>query len=205
MNENAPSFEEIMTAWEMKCPGLSCKECKLSDPNSRYSCRDRYVHAVLTGKMKLEDSFRKDEPKPEPAVPAWCKIGQWVTYELPDEKEVTVVLKITRFFDGERDVVAVYDHGGRVTFTTGIETLKPVRFREYTFEEAKTLLGKVMEYNEDGILPAAAIIGMVSRDSSKVYYNGAPFEELQNWNATIDGIPVGVPEIDEEALEGGQE
>lgn len=138
----------------------------------------------------------------ENEVPAWCKVGQWVTESHPEHR-LGVIDGI--FSDGRVWVIWFHNADGFTGSNSLTKYLKPVKFRPYTFEEAKKLVGKVMEYNEDGLLPAVAIIGMVTRDSSKVYYNGATFDTLQDWDATIDGFPVGVPEVDEEALKGGQE
>lgn len=137
-------------------------------------------------------------------LPTWCKVGQWVTTSLEGSVARDNLHQIARI---EKEVglcmIFILGLNGKEAFGFDAENLKPVYFREYTFEEAKSLLGKVMEYNEDGILPAVAIIGMIWQDGSKVYYNGLSFKDLQRWNATIDGAPIGVPEIDEEALKGG--
>lgn len=178
-----------------------CEGCIYNHCNHMNLCIIQYTQDILTGKMKLSDSFHKEKPKPEPEIPAWCKVGAWVTDAYPDENEVCCVLKITEIL-GEMVIAEGMRKG--TTFKRPSNGFKPVRFREPTIDEAKTFLGKVMEYNWEGRDPVATIITIVSLDSSDIRYNGLSFEEMQDWNATINGIPIGVPEVDEELLKGGR-
>lgn len=207
MNENeVPSLEEIIEAWESNCCEVSCEECKLHDENSHFSCRDRYAHAVLAGKMKLSDSFREGGPKPKPKLPMWCKEGAWVTTSLEGVVERDHLYQISRI--EEEDgllIISLLEQNGGELFGFYAEDLNPVRFRSYNYEESKKLLGKVMEFKKDhGIY--STIIYEVSNRSGHVCINDWSQGFLLNeYEATIDGAPFGVPEIDEVLLRVGAE
>lgn len=197
MNE-VPSLKEIHVAFEERCDA-ECDECRFGEDSD---CRMQFAYAVLTGKMKLTDSFRTDEPKHEPETPAWCKEGQWVIDAYPDTNLRFGVFKITEIWDG----YATIERGERKCNCL-VSGLKPVRFREYTFEEARKLLGKVMEYavldeNDVDIGRRAheLVTSVCSGDGDGPLINCYSFRNFVKSNATIDGIPIGVPEIDEEAL-----
>lgn len=131
-------------------------------------------------------------------LPKWCKEGQWVMTE--DGK----ILKIDCITG---DLVSVRIPNGLAYCTSTPDlTFKPIRFREYSFEEAKGLLGKVMDYSCDngpfsGRSEKSTLITNVSNGKYGVLINGDFFRDLsEHFNATINGIPIGVPVIDEEAL-----
>lgn len=202
MNSDVPPADEILDCYNEKCAEQTCDNCKLSlgtSSDSTNECAIRYTIAILTGEMELGDSLRKEPPPPAPNLPSWCKPGAWVTNSCSNKDGVITPWRIEYISGNKAQIV---NRGLKPLVP--VKDLKPVRFRPYTFEEAKGLIGKVMEHNEDGVLPAVALIGIVWLDGSEVYYNSFSFKDLQSWNATIDGVPLGVPEIDEEALKGNE-
>jgi hypothetical protein len=130
-------------------------------------------------------------------MPKWCKVGQWVMTEDGSVGEITGVNgKYLSILEPGED-----DWGG-IIYTR----VKPIRFRPYSYDEAKGLLGKVMESSYNGY-PESEIVTRVSRTApdGAIAINGTHFDWLtKEYNATIDGVPVGVPEVDEEALKGGE-
>jgi hypothetical protein len=87
----------------------------------------------------------------------------------------------------------------------GVKRKMPtIKYRAYTYEEAKKLLGKEMEtFVERGTRgQSVEIITKVTTYEGKAYINGNSFKDLSTrYNATIDGVPIGVPFIDEGANE----
>lgn len=197
MNE-VPSLEEIHVAFEERCDNR-CKNCALSGSN----CRVQYTYDILTGKRGLTDSIKNPEPK----RPAWCKVGAWVTDACPDENEVNGIHMIAGLSE-DGSVAHVKDGDGREYFAN-VVGLKPIHFRPYTFEEAKGLLGKVMKYqSRDGDTTICLIRDVLfnpSQPEREVMINHWEQEAFINAGATINGVPFGKPEIDKNALKGGQE
>ena len=82
--------------------------------------------------------------------------------------------------------------------------VKPVKFRPYAYEEAVKLLGKQMEYfSWDGENKHLMIITDVGESEDGCLVNFDSYTYWSNRHATINGIPLGVPEVDEDALKGG--
>ncbi len=135
-------------------------------------------------------------------LPKWCKEGQWVMTE--DGK----ILKID-CITGDLVSVRIPNDLAYCTSTPDL-TFKPIRFRGYSFEEARGLLGKVMDYSCDngpfsGRTEKSLLITEVSNGKFGVLINGHYLRDLSElFNATINGIPIGVPVIDEEALKEEQ-
>jgi hypothetical protein len=142
-------------------------------------------------------------------LPAWCKVGQWVFHN------GCHLVKIEGFETVSEDgststttyvVLRSYDTHNELPFTRLLKQIQPVRFRGYSFEEAKGLLGKVMDYSCDngpfsGRSEKSTLITNVSNGKYGILINGDFFRDLsERFNATINGIPIGVPVIDEEAL-----
>lgn len=142
-------------------------------------------------------------------LPKWCKEGQWVFYN------GSLLGKIEGFETVSEDgststttyvALRPYDKHNEIPFTRLLQQIQPVRFREYSFEEAKGLLGKVMDCSCDngpfsGRTEKSLLITDVSNGKYGVLINGDFFRDLSElFNATINGIPIGVPVIDEEAL-----
>lgn len=84
MNEygyKVPSHEEIVSNFDNHCLHPHCTACTFNNtkkPNALYECAIRFTKAVLSGDMRLTDSFRVEEPKPT-LPPSWCTEGFWVT------------------------------------------------------------------------------------------------------------------------------
>lgn len=136
--------------------------------------------------------------KEEVKLPKWVKEGQWVmtpSGSVAQIRDIGMISATVQFRDCILDFL--------------IDDLKPIRFRAYSFEEAKGLLGKVMEYTfstGSGYASNAILISRVScRDDGDTFIHSCSFDDWVSYKATIDGVPIGVPEVDEEALKGGEE
>jgi hypothetical protein len=133
-------------------------------------------------------------------MPTWCKEGAWVM----DDDDLTQINEIDHAYIwgkvADRDVTMMHP-------IDRARELKPVRFRKYSFEEAKSLLGKVMEYKDKGTSTNHSILicrVSKSEDFDTVLIHSCPLEDWQEMGATIGGVPIGVPEVDEDALKGGE-
>lgn len=134
-------------------------------------------------------------------LPKWCKKGQWVLMN-------NNLYKIVEVNGGDDVPLTVKDvHGG---YSFGHHRLMcPVRFRAYTYEEAKGLLGKrlnAFKADDSCSIPSyerTEIITFILEGHETVYINGNSFKFWQVRHATIDGVPIGIPEVDEEALKEG--
>lgn len=208
MNSDTPTVDEIFDCYNDKCAEQTCENCKLSlgsTSDSTNECAIRYTVAVLTGEMELGDSFLKEEPTPESNLPAWCKIGAWVAADYPSRNLGMIDKDLG---DGRVNVKWFHNVDGCTGSDVYARYLKPVRFRPYTYEEAKKLVGKIMEYTNTDTKDRrchliTSAIGWTHDDGrTGVIFNHEPWFLLQKYKATIDGIPVGVPEIDEAALKG---
>lgn len=204
--DKVPSLEEIVATFSNRCREQNyteeklldaCAKCKMPSGAASF-CVRHYIYAILTGEMKLTDSFKKEEPKPEPELPAWCKIGQWVTGYNGHTLANHDVMKIEEVYEDGN--IKLVNNGWYVNVRHG--DIAPVKFRPYTFEEAKSLLGKVMEWSYMSGTTCASLVFEVEENGAGVEINGIKFCNLQRWNATIDGIPIGVPiGVPEKAME----
>lgn len=141
-------------------------------------------------------------------LPKWCKKGQWVFYNGCLLARIEGFEKVDKYGSTPPTTYVLlesYDtdttHGE--PFPRLPKQIKPVKFRPYTFEEAKGLLGKTMETSCDDAIEAE-LISKVYRDapSEEVTINGSRFDWLvKECDATIDGVPIGVPEVDVAAME----
>lgn len=135
---------------------------------------------------------------------SWFKVGQWIgaTKDCRTIGEIVGmngdIIEVDWIANGE-PVGEQFD----VTCSTQVLAFVPVKFRPYAYEEAVKLLGKVMMYKPT-ILPRneAAIVSRVAQyiGEEEVYIISLPFREWKEMNATIDGLPIGVPVVDEELL-----
>lgn len=199
----AERLSKLYGEFNKMCKSRRCEGCEL-EAFGKYGVCD---HAWVWKKMREEEVRAKvtaapnESPKTkEPSRPAWCEEGQWVMTPSGSVAQISVVGTLgatVQFRDCSLEFL--------------IDDLKPVCFREYSFEEAKELLGKTMEYcdkrmeyhinNEDPSVDHASLIYRISRNNNfgEIFINSKSFYELQGSHATIDGVPIGIPEVDEEA------
>lgn len=146
-----------------------------------------------------------NENLPEPKLPSWCKVGQWVTENSPEYSigYIDRILSNTRVHVVWKRCYGADDD----SICASIYTFKPLCFRPYKFYEAKRLLGKVLERDFDDEDPTpmntptrrAELITSVE-DQEPLLINNMPQDYIAHYGATISGMPFGTPEIDEEAL-----
>lgn len=137
-------------------------------------------------------------------LPGWFRLGAWVTDETGPAMAVGQIRRID-LDEEEVDVAWVRYYGTpkvptRETLPLG-SALFPVRFREPTFEEGVTFLGKVM-VSPATLRKRAQILVEVSQaldDCGNLLttFNGVPWECLQA--CTVEGMPFGVAVRAEEA------
>ena len=161
----------------------------------------RVRYRIASGRLGAEEkavSVQEPVQKPtRPSLPAWVKDWQWVM----DGEGV-----IGQIFDVHRSrhiVIVDYLRENRRGFAE-ISSLKPVRFRPYSYEEAKELLGKTMEYTVKNACASVhysmLICNVSSNDNNgETFIHSCRFSDWVDCEATIDGVPIGVPEIDYEA------
>lgn len=213
-----PTLEEINSAYNRICEGNDCRTCIIDRYHKHIGGKDlicgvAFTHAVLTGKLDIDGNpvavsetetttptcSNPEQVPVKTALPKWCKVGQWVFVCIGGAKTLA---KISSCLRGDVFHVDFHYDGQRQTAAFRISNLSPVRFREYTFEEAKELLGKQYTY-KGGI----GLVHSVTRslDDGVVRIDGVALDSCQKYGYTIDGIPIGVPEVDEEAEQEAQE
>lgn len=212
-------FDEIAERI-LKTPPLACGECPLKGhPCLTASCRamsllkdvsDALTNVGEDGKSacKTPEQIGKDI-NVSATLPAWCKEGAWVFHNgcnlgkiegfevLPKDGSTPPTIYV---------LVTSYNTHNRFIFTRLPKQIQPVRFRKHTFEEAKALIGKTMEY-KDGLSRNAVMISKICQfhSSADLFINDLSFGNLKNRDALIDEVPLGVPEVDEEAMRNGAE
>lgn len=201
-----------------------CSSCRYGADNGNSECFAHWMFDVLSGNFAKTDKLTEyrtlterksanvtgeiaenDEKSPnackktahDAKLPVWCKVGQWVLIN-------NTLCKIAAVTDDPYYPITFNDVHGQYGFAHPRE-ICPIRFRPYKRDEAKGLLGKVMEY-EVGTSKHkyCAMITVVGEDGDDVCINWNSHEYWNKWNATIDGIPIGVPEVDEELMGGGE-
>lgn len=134
------------------------------------------------------------------ALPAWFRLGAWVTDETGPAMAVGQIRRID--LDEEAVDVAWARRDGRPCPPTR-ETvplraaLRPVRFREPTFEEGVAFLGKVM-VSPTTVRKRATLLVEVTQalddcGNLLTMFNRIPWECLQT--STVEGLPFGVAEV----------
>lgn len=142
----------------------------------------------------------------QPSLLSCVKVGQWVGKVSGIFGEPTTIEDISEIIEIRGCLVKLRNQDGEFfEHMSTVKHSKPIRFRPYTYEEAKTLLGKVMECCYDGKRKAILINCIFENEDGWVYTNNETFANWQEYNATIDGLPIGVPEVDEWAMKGGAE
>ena len=133
------------------------------------------------------------------ALPGWFRLGAWVT----DETGPAMAVGSIRRIDLDEEVVDVewVRYYGtpkvptRETLPLGA-ALRPVRFREPSFEEGVGFLGKVM-VSPGTVRRRATLlveVGQAMDDCGNLLttFNGIPWECLQT--SAVEGLPFGVAE-----------
>ena len=213
---NTELIKEIERAFYKQCDNYSrCKVCKYIRAVCKISFTLDYLaeHGMLRNSEKSaekEDNPAEknaEEPTQETKLPAWCKVGQWVVSKAELKLHQSVV-------DCSLKQIDEVDSDGHIFFKTRgarisscWELYVPVCFRPYTYEEAKKLIGKVMEYTDKTAYSYTMLISRVSHNANgaDVYIQSCRYTNWADSGATIDGVPIGVPEVDEEAQKGGEE
>ena len=191
-------FEEIMAEFMNFCASnTNCAACKYADVPDE--CDARFVYEALT---ENAEASAEEVKKPAP-FPRWIRVGQWI--------------RLHDCADALRKIVGI--NGEELTLDNGsmcykakiadiIEDYHPIKLRPYTHQEAEKLLGKTLRYTAGNGLPVTALVYIVSRKffaDPESRINGTDFQFYADRDATIDRMPIGVPEIDEEAMKGGAE
>lgn len=139
---------------------------------------------------------------PNDALPGWLELGAWVTDGTGPAKAVGQIRRID--LDEEAVDVAWARRDGtpcppmRETLPLRA-ALRPVRFREPTFEEGVAFLGKAMVLTGKERRHAVLLVdvGQAMDDCGNLLttFNRSPWECLQA--CTVDGLPFGVAEVAE--------
>lgn len=140
-------------------------------------------------------------------LPKWCKVGAWV------EDKQGNICKITRLAYTHKAVrVSIPKDGGRSIYFEGrlLEDIVPVKFRPYSYGEAKGLLGKTMEYtvkNACSSVHHSMLICKVSSNDNNgdAFIHSCRFSDWVDYEATIDSVPIGIAEVDTEAMKEDSE
>lgn len=235
-NIEIPSLEELDRTFSKLCETTGqevadCGECRYL--GCKANCFTQYVYDVLTFRAdqnepfeieydedeesrqaswnEVYDQLKRGTDKPDanakPSLPAWCKVGQWITIS---SEGLNKIVGLIEYIDGDGIATVSWYKGlteeGRFNAVHclafgGREDFLPVKFRPYAYEEAKKLIGKAITVEDDeaNFVRLIESVKLIKR-SSTVLINYATFANWQSCNATIDGIPFGVPEVDYEAL-----
>ena len=133
-------------------------------------------------------------------LPAWFRLGAWVTDE---SGPAMAVGQIRRIDLDEEEVDVAWARRDGTPCPPKRETLplraalRPVRFREPTFEEGVAFLGKAMVLPGKERRHAVLLVdvGQAMDDCGNLLttFNRSPWECLQL--CTVDGLPFGVAEV----------
>lgn len=203
---NIPTLKEIASARRRICNKYGCENCPLMAYKKRFSdgyedCSFALLHAVISGKLTLdgkpveEQGQTQDKAQVKPALPKWCKVGAWA---FRCDNTLVQIIEVKTPCE-----VLVRDTFDRActAFLVSVRSLSPVRFHPYTLEEAIKLLGKTMKtFRESGEMASVEMITDVRNVRDTILINKYHLEALMTYfGATIDGVPIGVPEVDTEA------
>lgn len=226
---NTELIKKIGTDFNNFCEGQPCDKCRYDNLPAQYHCTTAFVFEWLAEHGYLKERPEKatlsetetvaDNSSAPTTLPKWCKVGQWIMNSEHGPLDKIVLGKIeatsaTEDLGGDDIAIDWIISGDTVNYTyklywdnTLLKTYRPVRFRPYKYEEAKALFGKAMEYEvgQNNKHKCCAMITNVIEDGVDVCINCFSHEYWSNHNATIDGVPIGVPVIDEEAMKGGEE
>lgn len=192
-----PTARELNFAFSDMCNAHKscCEKCPLYIIEEGLLCEFVFAHDVLMGDRNLDGTLVSEsrEGPVKHTLLKWCKVGQWVTTNIDDG-----IGKIINVDNLDIEV----DFSGSIThFNPQTTLLKPVRFREYrTMREVQEVKGKWIAWEDVTASPPShnesAITSLCERDQ-QIEIEGQRIEFWKSVNATIDGMPIGVPEIDD--------
>ena len=232
--KKTPAFDEITKSFfdkcelnqkelynsRMDCPhcdyrhlgGGGCEECN-GGGDSQGECLNHYIYDVATGARDINKPLW-NPPKVE--LPEWFQDGVLVF-----DEELNRHLKVIDYETLDDNVVAVtlLAADGETHQTGAIpyekvrngEIFKPVKFRPYkSLEELEALLGKKLRSERKMLKSTSTVVETITSVeydpcNGDVDINNRPYEFYSQNTTTIDGLPIGVPEVDEEAMKGGAE
>lgn len=199
--------EEEVLGWLEEVRRYSDEEAGTATPNESPKAKEE-VDTNLPTSAKRSDTPPTADKMEAVQLPAWCKVGQWII----SKAQFKIRQSVEACFLKQIDDV---DLDGHILFKTRTgerdsdywKEFVPVRFRQYSFEEAKGLIGKTLEVPEQDGFCGIDLICSVSydRESGDILINGESFNSHSKDGCLIDGVPIGVPVIDEEALRYGEE
>lgn len=202
-----PTIVEVMKAAECHYE-KECKYCAIKDECEKFlktekyrDCMRMFLAGVIARKLNFDGTPVHGE-KPEPAkppLPKWCKVGQWV---FDSCNNLWIIDSIEEY------IVELRAYPGSpcsMSFAYRKGSIHPVRFRPYTYEEAKQLIGKVLDYGSARrelvcVVEENKVTGEDMGTERMLFINRQPAECLMF--CSIDGHPFGVPEVDEDAMKG---
>lgn len=202
-------FEDVFSAY---CGPRECKECPLSRETSK-DCRDLFARKMKAWAATQVEMAAAETTTPTAADtdvgikwPKWVKEGAWVvaSSDITGESFLGEIVEVTNvaFHVLLCEKQLVFSYGPESTCD-----VSPVRFEPYKYKEAKRLIGKVMEmegYGEESRFMQTVMINHVDSDGDRIWINGFSHDVLVDRNAKIDGVPIGVPNVDYEVMEGGE-
>lgn len=199
--KKTPTLEEVVNGQiQICCSNHGCEKCPIEIyrkgiGGSRYSCDMTFLHAVVSRKLNLDGTpVHGEKPEPtKPTLPKWCKVGAWIF----DHDGVLCQIDEVQ----EHQILVHYPNTKLELRIFDFSKLHPVRFRHYTFDKAKKLLGKVIEFTDERGHKNAQLVTHVFQNAvnGEVAINGTICRIFMK-NTTIDGFPFGVPVVDEEAM-----
>lgn len=215
--KNDASLEEVIhKTFKEKCGkypyhNMNCTLCRYASGEGvpdRDACLCRYAIDIFDGKMKLTDSLLKGEPKPT-QPPSWCAKGFWVT---DDDCKCSSIYEV---IESNAKVAKCRRHSAfsfeYQDFEIPVAKLKPVKFLPYTEEQAERIvrLGMIIRITTplgNNIIERAERSG--GKDGAYDSINAIIVTRLgyvmpNAQHTLIGGIPLGVPKVNEEALQKG--
>lgn len=135
-------------------------------------------------------------------IPSWLKVGQWVKH-----RDELAPSQVTAIADGKIYIETAGDGLDDWIGAEDFDNIKPVKFRPYkSLEELEALIGKKLRFAREvmgGGSIAVETITSVEYDSfdGETIINLRPYSfYTKEATTTIEGLPIGVPVVDEELL-----
>jgi hypothetical protein len=123
---------------------------------------------------------------PDEQLPDWCKVGEWVYSK--DEKDYAKLQSLCTI--GVNLLFLKENKHYQRNFAYIKHECVQARLRQYTAEEMRELVGKVIEHGDD----ACAVVHYSRKDGGTIFADGYTHtaNELIETGYTIDGKPCGV-------------